>query len=349
MQPSTETFKQAGSSGRPSNITYERVDLVIRQILTEKSSFSCADVLVRIGEGSMATVHRFVKEWRAQNPSLQEKSVDLSAKLLASLRSELSRHVAEAINDYQVELQSARLDNDMLCQASEILQSQVLDGEQRLRESSVFLIEKQAAIDTTRAERTALEEKLIQSGAEIHRLSEQLIRAESRLAALDALEQQLLAATQARNELTLENVRLMSAIAALSATRDQLVERLNELRGIPNAFAGDLKDPATQKYARPHASARKQAGITKTKFIISTVEKMLEEKDIVSTPDILKHMKEIGFDIGGQDPMTNLAAILSKCKKFINSKNPRGWKISADKTNATCMSKAASASQGRQV
>jgi hypothetical protein len=41
MEPNNEKIKPTGSPGRPSNVSYERVDFAIRQILTEKDSFTC--------------------------------------------------------------------------------------------------------------------------------------------------------------------------------------------------------------------------------------------------------------------------------------------------------------------
>jgi len=63
--------------------------------------------------------------------------------------------------------------------------------------------------------------------------------------------------------------------------------------------------------------------------IIKVVDEMLQSSDVVLTVAILARLEELHIEMGGKNPMSNVAAILSKSPKFVNSRIKRGWMRSA--------------------
>lgn len=56
-------------------------------------------------------------------------------------------------------------------------------------------------------------------------------------------------------------------------------------------------------------------------------EQLLNQASVVPTAKIVEFLSEKGIRIGGKDPKANVAAILCKSTKFVNSRTERGWML----------------------
>lgn len=177
---------------------------------------------------------------------------------------------------------------------------------------------------------------------------EQAIQLRSELAAstatMDQLKERLLELRQTRvagansssNTVDANPIRSASAtpkrVGPLSAVETRTEDIRNPLEQSSQSADAGNHDAArsvnkAEEVTQQPSIRGKRSKPTQKDWILSVTEKMLESSPIVTSPKILARLTELGFQVGGEEPIGIIAATLSKSKKFRNSKSPRGWML----------------------